>query len=432
MTATRARRVTRSFGWTTTPGRLRLAALALALAAVTFGLLVATTVDRHRDAARAVAVETEPLLVAAADLHVALSDADATAVTTFVTGGQEPPERRRRYLADVAAATTALTTLSRSVDPSRETGGAVLTIARELPVYTGLIETARANSHQGHPVGAAYLRQASGVMRERILPAAVRLYAVEARRLNRSSREGAASRGLVTVAVAAGGLLVLLVLAQVYLARLSQRVFNVPLVTASILLVVLAGWALAALAAEQRALVRAQRDGSNLVQVLSAARVLALRAQADEGLALAARGGGDASLADFDATLKRLGVEPGASGLLSEATELAETQGLDDEVLRLRDRVQDYGRLHDRVVTLQSGGRFAAAVRLSTGRQLALADAIRTELDRLIAASQRRFAAAAHDANRSVRGLGVAIPAITLACALLAVYGIQLRSREYR
>ena len=251
MTATRARRVTRSFGWTTTPGRLRLAALTLALAAATFGLLVATTVDRHRDAARAVAMETEPLLVAAAELHVALSDADATAVTTFVTGGQEPPERRRRYLADVAAATTALTTLSRSVDPSRETGGAVLTIARELPVYTGLIETARANSHQGHPVGAAYLRQASGVMRERILPAAVRLYAVEARRLNRSSREGAASRGLVTVAVAAGGLLVLLVLAQVYLARLSQRVFNVPLVTASILLVVLAGWALTALAAEQ-------------------------------------------------------------------------------------------------------------------------------------------------------------------------------------
>ena len=54
--------------------------------------------------------------------------------------------------------------------------------------------------------------------------------------------------------------------------------------------------------------------------MLSAARVLALRAQADEGLALAARGGGDASLADFDATLKRLGVEPGASGLLGEAT----------------------------------------------------------------------------------------------------------------
>ena len=117
MTATRARRVTRSFGWTTTPGRLRLAALALALAAATFGLLVATTVDRHRDAARAVAVETEPLLVAAAELQVALSDADATAVTTFVTGGQEPPERRRRYLADLADAATALTTLSRSCRP---------------------------------------------------------------------------------------------------------------------------------------------------------------------------------------------------------------------------------------------------------------------------------------------------------------------------
>ena len=44
--------------------------------------------------------------------------------------------------------------------------------------------------------------------------------------------------------------------------------------------------------------------GSDSVQVLSAARILALRAQADESLALVARGGGDQYLTDFDAVAR--------------------------------------------------------------------------------------------------------------------------------
>ena len=43
---------------------------------------------------------------------------------------------------------------------------------RRLPVYTGEVETARADNRLGLPLGAAYLREASSLMRGTLLPAA--------------------------------------------------------------------------------------------------------------------------------------------------------------------------------------------------------------------------------------------------------------------
>src|SRR5690606_39915618 len=54
---------------------------------------------------------------------------------------------------------------------------------RQVPVYTGLVEAARANNLQGLPIGAAYLREASHLMRTEILPAAERLYDIQTERV---------------------------------------------------------------------------------------------------------------------------------------------------------------------------------------------------------------------------------------------------------
>jgi hypothetical protein len=79
---------------TTTPGRLRLAVVLLAVGAIAFGVVAASAASTRRQAAHAVATETEPLLVEAEGLYASLSDADATAATTFLTGGLEPIGRR--------------------------------------------------------------------------------------------------------------------------------------------------------------------------------------------------------------------------------------------------------------------------------------------------------------------------------------------------
>src|SRR5262249_7671262 len=129
----------------TTPGRLQLLAVLIGVAAVAFALVTTTAVLSRRHAAVTVAGQTERVLVQADQLDASLSDADATAVTTFLSGGVEPPASRARYVADLQRAGAQLTTLAQQAGTTGDARAAVTTIAAQLPIYSGLVESARAN-----------------------------------------------------------------------------------------------------------------------------------------------------------------------------------------------------------------------------------------------------------------------------------------------
>ena len=88
------------FGWLrgrllTTPGRLALASI-LVVAGAAVCAIVTTTAERSvQRASYAAGGQTKPLLVQAVTLYTALSDANATATATFLTGGLEPPAAGR-------------------------------------------------------------------------------------------------------------------------------------------------------------------------------------------------------------------------------------------------------------------------------------------------------------------------------------------------
>jgi hypothetical protein len=420
---------------TTTPGRLRLAAVLLAFGAIAFGALAASAVSARRQAAHSAATDTEPLLVTAEGLYVSLSDADATAATTFLTGGLEAPARRERYAGDLRAASGQLAALARQAGGSAQTRAAVGTLATQLPLYSGLVETARADNRQGFPVGAAYLRQASTLMRGQILPAAGQLYEVEARRLNDDYRSGVSAGTLLGVIAVVCAMLGLLAAIQLCLARLTHRIFNVPMALATALVLALGVWMIVGLIGEQNALGRAQRSGSDPVQVLSAARILALRAQGDEGLALVARGGGEASLTDLDAVTRRLGSSGEPASLLGEAAAIARRSGSAAAVDRLSASFARYLAVHRRVVALETNGRFNDAVNLAVGsaaKEVSISDSLNSGLGQQISAAQRRFAAAAADATSALGGLWLAIVLLSVLFAGLALYGVLQRLGEYR
>jgi len=420
---------------TTTPGRLRLAAVLLVLGAIVFGALAASAVSARRQAAHSVATDTEPLLVTAEGLYASLSDADATAATTFLTGGLEAPARRERYAGDLRAASGQLAALARQAGVSAQTRAAVGMLATQLPVYSGLVETARANNRQGFPIGAAYLRQASTLMREQLLPAAGRLYEVEARRLNGDYRSGVSAGTLFGVIAVVCAMLGLLAAIQLGLVRLTHRVFNVAIAVATALVLGLGVWMIVGLIGEQNALSRAQHTGSDGVQVLSAARILALRAQGDEGLALVARGGGEASLMDFEAVTRRLGSSGEPASLLGEAAEIARRSGSAAAIDELSATFGQYVAVHRRVVALETNGRFNDAVSLAVGsgeKEVSLSDTLNSDLERQIAAAQRSFASAASDATSALGGLWLAIPLLSVLFAALALYGLLQRLEEYR
>lgn len=421
-------------GLAITPGRLRLASVLLVIGAAVFAAVGSGAVSARRQAARSAASETEPLLVAAEGLYGSLSDADAAAATTFLTGGLEQPARRARYTADLRAASGQLATLAQA-GSSVQARAAVRTLATDLPAYSGLVETARANNRQGFPVGAAYLRQASTLMGAQMLPAAARLYEAEARRLSGDYDSGGSAGALVGIVVVACALLALLTAIELYLYRLTSRMFNVPMVLATVVVLALGVWMIVGALDEQHSLERAQQTGSDSVQVLSAARILALRAQGDEGLALVARGGDEADLADFEAAAGRLGSAATPGSLLGEAAAIARGSGTLAAVDRLSGALARYQVAHRRIVTAERGGRFNEAVSLAVGphaQELSLSDTVNSELVADITAAQRRFESAASEAGSALGGLWLAIPLLSALSAVLALWGVAQRLGEYR
>ncbi len=382
-------------------------AILMVAGALCFGITALLAERSRAHAAAAVRAQTEPLLVQTMNLYTALTDANATATTTFLRGGLEPPALRARYVQDLRLATASLGALIRGIGDDAGTRAAVATIDRQLPVYSGLVEAARANNRQGFPVGAAYLRQASGLLTGALLPGADRLYASEARALSGNYATGTAAAALsalaIVVVVAAG----LLVVSQVQLARISRRVFSVPMLLAGVVLGGIAAWALIGVVTEQNALAAAHRD-SDAVEVLSASRILLSRAQSDESLTLVGRGSDKTAPIDFAQVSRLLG---SPSGLIAEA-----------EAAMARIGVGDAGQV--------LSGEYASFSHAP--RSPSTADRLNATLDGRIASAQRRFSADAADAISSLAGLSIAIPVLTLAATALALLGVRQRLEEYR
>jgi hypothetical protein len=121
---------------------------------------------------------TEPLADAAQRIYGAVSFANTTAATAFLSGGAEPHDVRDRYDAAIGQASAGLVTASNGVSPNDIHSLTLLTdISNQLAMYTGIVATARANSRAGRPIGVAYLSDSSALMQHDILPSAERLYA---------------------------------------------------------------------------------------------------------------------------------------------------------------------------------------------------------------------------------------------------------------
>jgi hypothetical protein len=420
---------------TTTPGRLALIAILTVVGAIAFGAVALIAEQAREQAASSARTDTEPLLAEAVNLYGSLSDANATATTTFLVGGLEPPARRARYLADIRAGSDALAALTRQVGGSGAARDAVATVTRELPIYTGLVEAARANNRQKIPIGAAYLRQASELLSSTILPAARRLYTIEAQRLRDDYDKGTSTAWLVAFAAAFVVMLGLLVWMQWYLTRLSHRIFNVPIVIATVLVLAVGIWGVVGLINEQNALSRAQRNGSDPAEVLSAARILVSRAQSDDSLTLIARGGDTTDPADFAAVAAVLGAPDGSSGLVKDIVALARRTGSEGAAAEFQADLAAWLRQHSRIEALASGGKTSQANNLAAGSAStgqSPADRVNTDLTAQFGAAQSRFDQATSDATSALDGLSVAIVlAITLG-ALLTLFGLRQRALEYR
>ena len=413
-----------------TPTGFTVAMLVSVVAAIVFGVVATrTTIDR-RSAADDVVAEAAPLLLEAQALYVALADADAAATTIYLRAGAEAPALRRRYVDAVEQAMDRLAAIAGAdLDPGARR--AIATIAAQLPRYTGSVEAARANSRQRLPVGAAYQRRASELMRNEILPAATAVYEDAVVALDDRFDDGTRGSAPTAVAVTAGLAVLVVFATHVFVTVRSRRWLNAGLIAAVAVLVASTAAALAGLDRQRAALVEARDEGFALVTSLSAARILTLRTASDENLDLIERGTDDQYIEDFDARSASLGIGR-ADGLFDIAVAAAPDEVRAGAVRWAERQYADYLAAHDEIRALAEGRQYPQAVEIAVGREAAAA----AELDRLLGDLIDRSAATLGDDAEQARALPVPLPIVVAVAALVAVaaivVGLQPRLREYR
>ena len=133
----------------------------LVVVASLLALTCATTVVSAftQDAAATDIIERiEPLSADAAAVYRSLADADTTLIGGYLELGGPSPQDRHRYDDDIDAAAAGLAAAAgRADDPA--TADRIAYLERQLPVYAGLVEHARAADGQGQALGTTHWRR---------------------------------------------------------------------------------------------------------------------------------------------------------------------------------------------------------------------------------------------------------------------------------
>jgi hypothetical protein len=399
----------------TTPGKLRLLLVVLVVLSLAWGVLATLTADQHSSAAADVVAAREPLTLDAQQIYRGLSDADATAASAFLSGGLEPAAARQRYDADISQAALGIEAAGALVGPSGSASKDLAALSAGLPVYAGEVGTAVADNRLGLPLGAAYLREASALLRGTLLPAASDIYTKESGLLTSASAQATGLPLLVLALLVGLGLGYVLYRSSRWLTRRTHRVFNYGLLVASVAGVVSLAWLAAAFFVARGDLLNAQQRGSAPAEAFARAEVAALRAHADESLTLIDNTGDDSYQKDYLAQQKLLGSGPGTL-LAQSATD-----------------AQAWYRAHAALRAQDDAGNHAAAVGSAlSGDAAASFAALSATLSHGIDASQAVFASSARSGRDDFTGLTEGMIVASLVTAVGCAWGLSRRLTEYR
>ncbi|MFD3509217.1 hypothetical protein [Nocardia sp. NPDC058666] len=413
------------------PGRLVAAGLVLMVLCVTAGSVTSTTVSERQQALGVLLDDTEPDAHSANHLYTSLSIADAAAGTAFIAGGLEPKAVRDRYTQAIGEAAAELVTQAghisdaEAADPSGDDRRLRTGIATGLPVYSGLIETARVNNRNGYPVGAAYLSEASHQMQTTLLPMAEEL---EDHRFDavtdaqyRHVQPPWTAIVLLMVALAA------LIWVQVLMARRSRRFFNMGLLLGTGALALTLLWTVAAGSVSAVAMIRCRDEGAVPSARLAESRILVQQARSAEMVKLVRR---DAT-GDYDRTF-----DTNAARLIELLDGYPSDAPARDEVAHARAALTRWQAAHQRMNDTLERGDFMGAATVATGPSAAdsaaQVDALDRALDKAGWKTRETLRDNVSQAIGALSFLGPGAFVLGILAAACVVLGLWPRLREYR
>jgi hypothetical protein len=409
-----------------TPVSLSAWTVALVLLIAALAAAMELSVSNRHSAVNSALSTSEPLLIRAVNVYTRLSDADTTAAGGFLSGAQQAAALRVRYNADLAQAAASLSAAGEEAGGNAQLSRTIQQISVDLPIYSGLVETARANSLLGYPVGASYLGEASNLMRTQILPAASSLYVTERARLESDRHAATAKLDLIIGVVILLATIGTLVALQRWFGSRFRRILSPPVIAALLIALIMGGWVLVSAFSQNSDANKAEHDGVAPLNVFTQARILGLQARADDELTLVTRDSVPAYQTDFTAVTGQL------AKLLNAAP-----AGTDPALLAAaRQSLAQELAIHRQIRADDTSGDLNGAIALATdtSRQTDLpvvAEQLDSSLSRGVTRSHGGFVEAMSSAG-AINGLTIAIPILGLLSAALLILAVRPRLAEYR
>ncbi len=416
-----------------TPVALRALLAGLVLLSLAWGAFGGWVASDHSSAASALVTVDEPLSLDAQQMYEAIADADATITAAFLTSSPPSLTPLRRYQNDIAAASADLARL-RAADGGQADGGQadLAALSGGLPDYSGDIGAARTEFAMGYPLtGGSFLQVASEQAHLVLLPAASAVFTRENDALNAASGQ---ATGL-PLAIAALVLAVLtgyvLLRAQRWLTRRTNRVFSPGLVLASLMLVVSTVWLAAGFLSARADLDRGIGNGAAPTEKLALASTGVQQIRGDAVLNVISRSGSASFSDNFKATGAQVGPGPGSwlaeaaaaqdpgrnAGLVAAAERDATAWYAANKQVYKLDAAADYQGERDQVA---GGGTTAGYA------------ALERDLAKAIDADQAVFTAVASQGASALNPLVWVVIAASVVMALGCVWAIGRRLADYR
>ena len=421
----------------TTPGKMVTLTLILALAIFAAGYSMSQSAQSRQADLDVLLSTTEPTSYSTHHLYTSLSYADTLATTSMLLDGVESHSAQHAYYRALDRASQAASAVAAGLPSGDERSAELIaSIQRQVPVYAGLIETARVNHRQGNPVAISYIAEASALMREDILVDASELFRQTSNEVREQQAQLARPQWVPLSGL--GAAVLFLLIAQWWLWRITRRRLNRGFLAATALMIVAIVWVsgsnIATWYAGNQGFERATQPWDSLTD----SRILAQESRTEEVLSIVRRQQADGLTSGFESSTAAIeSALDDAEGALSEAEDSDAARG---RVAAAREALADWEDGHAALRDALRGGEFDEAVTLasepaydqdSTPTAAAAYRRLDDALADLIAESRSAMRVAIADGLAATRLVSFSVLALSLAAVIAVVAGIRPRLQEY-
>jgi len=409
----------------TTPGKLRLGMFAIFILAICFAIAGYVGVSGARSSVNTIARDAVPSIVTAQSVRVKLLQMDSLAAQEFLAGGAASGAQARvKYEAVRKELGEQLTVAAKNISFGRDEQTPLETLMDKVQAYNGLVEAARANNRQGFPVGAAFLRMASTMLHDEMLPQTQAIDQLNVKQLE-SEYANFKSASVIHIGfIVASGLALLVVLAymQIFISKKMRRSFSIPLLAASAVVVALTAYSTVGMTLQRSNLGTAKESSFVSAYNWLEARGAAYDAKTDQSLFLIALGAG--AKYEESAKIKVQKLTAAATG---------NQQGSSENALSA---LRNYVQQDERIRTYDKTGKRSEAVNLALGNGTQEAQKAFDDLNQALTANlttaTTSFEASIASAESNINYLDLVFIILSLVVVALGYFGLTPRINEYR